>query len=1408
MYRSRSASARLPRRGIILLVVLALLTLLALVGLTFVLYADAEAASARLHREAQSRQQADVEPELLLAYFLGQLVYDVDDDVGLDSCLRGHSLARLAYGWNPDDPVGNVTPFNGTGRLHEPVSFLAGGRAEVVDGYRLVNYTGFRGADGSLADGFLRDPERLGRRTSLAQPPGPYTGGFNAPYTYPDLNNLFLAAVKADGTVLLPSFHRPWTGFGPLGPENPNWYDATKPWLKYQVLRPRPADMGPGFPALEDAGGDVKNLIGAPGGNDSVWLDLGFPVLTSPDGRRYKPLFAPLIVDLDNRVNVNVHGNVRGAGNAHRSNQGWGPWEVNLGRVLTRQDEWANLLLGTAAPPRPGRYGRDGKPASAGAQAPPGPRPHVYAQVDFDGSNEGPGGAATGRIRLPGAGAPPRSCFPSFPAGYGNGSGGAPGTERWEHPLLANPFQPAGDDRRFAPADLEALLRYGDTGSQALTSELSRLCPANFDDPRARRLVTTLSFDLDRPGVAPWLFDRDDSAYRSPLASPDRPPTGPAVPFPALTLRGSARVPVDGEFRTPGEPADNPSSDWRSALAALGRVDLNRFLPPYPHQGRGTDPAAYSQAPLVSYADRFDADGEAVWEQFRAAQAARQRLADDLYRRLLAVTGVAAPADRARPTDAELTPRRWLAQLAVNVVDFLDEDDISTPFNFYTARDGGPGFDAGAVSAGNPELPRYWVFGTELPRVVLNEVLTEYEPPPDPGPDPARPGAGRFDVRVWVELFNPLPAGPLPPGAQPQDARPVPLYVAPGGGKPGYGPYKVVLANTNRNPGGPLLPRPGNNDNVLGAPDMARAQTGDADFAGPVGTVGGSDPAAPPALAPQGFFLLGPPGTDARGTIAPPPASRPQPARQARSAAGPGATPWLKSPNLRYPVRFTPPDTWSPDYRRDGLTVLLRRLANPHLPPDPRPAVGSAPNPAYNPYVTIDYLEAVPLNDASDPAAGYASRGKLQPYAADPSQVVPQAPAPGPGTWHTLGRPNDPAPAGGHYDWLVHLDRQLISPIELLHVSGQPPHRLTHRFLGRDVLAGPPSRSVLAGPGLTLAGPGSGQARERPFDHRVPWFDETNRLYRVFEFLQTHDRVAGVSPGGRVPGKVNLNTVWDVETFRALCDPQPGNHFTLADVDAVFARLVALRTPAGAPGPDDRPFLGMAVGVSPKPGDAPYPPGGGALFPNGSGINDTFLRSADAGGDASTPRLLQVPGAAHPYQQFELLTKVFNHLTARSNVFAVWLTVGFFEVTDDTTRPVKLGAELGRAEGRHVRHRLFAVVDRTSLTVFSTTSNTPVSLPAGQGDVTATVRPARVDGTGANGRPWRIQAGSVLVIEPGSVREETVTVTAATPTSFTATFTRSHPAGFPIACRGNPGPWPRFDPRDDPEIVPYFSVID
>ena len=102
----------------------------------------------------------------------------------------------------------------------------------------------------------MRDPERYGPRTSLAAALNPQMGGLNVPYTYPDLHSHFLAAVRSDGTVLTPSFHREYL-FGRLDdPTNVNWTNAQG---KYKTLRPRPID-NPGFPYPEDRGGDVRNL--------------------------------------------------------------------------------------------------------------------------------------------------------------------------------------------------------------------------------------------------------------------------------------------------------------------------------------------------------------------------------------------------------------------------------------------------------------------------------------------------------------------------------------------------------------------------------------------------------------------------------------------------------------------------------------------------------------------------------------------------------------------------------------------------------------------------------------------------------------------------------------------------------------------------------------------------------------------------------------------------------------------------------------------------------------------------------------------------------------------------------------------------------------------------------------------
>ena len=376
--------------------------------------------------------------------------------------------------------------------------------------------------------------------------------------------------------------------------------------------------------------------------------------------------------------------------------------------------------------------------------------------------------------------------------------------------------------------------------------------------------------------------------------------------------------------------------------------------------------------------------------------------------------------------------------------------------------------------------------------------------------------------------------------------------------------------------------------------------------------------------------------------------------------------------------------------------------------------------------------------------------------------------------------------------------------------------------------------------------------------------------------------------GGRVPGKININMVFDKETLKAICDgndvPATGtpvhtcNWFNENQIcgdgpggDLFFNLLnllVLQRTPSGGvPGPNDSPFWSLATGpatgldAAGSSGDPLNPsaftnPGTGMQ----RGILNTLLRDITAPAlttPPTSPGLMMDPFAdsntsppspGHPYQRYQLLTKIFNNLTTRSNVFAIWLTVGFFEVARDPTTglyvtdtplsatnpppPVKLGAEIGSAESRQIRHRAFAIVDRTNLQVFSATSTAAVTAS------TAPYTPQTVSlGTITptymypfTGSP-SVQPGMVLVYEPNTDNEETVVVQSGS----TATFLRSHASGVPVICRGNPGPQAlygnpatinssgnpfvgicggtvtpirRYDPRQDTAVVPYFALID
>ena len=1415
------------RKGMILLVVVAFLAMFTVMGLTYLLHADNQLKNSidellALDMKEDPYKIIDLKPSVALDFFLEKFLYDQLDTVPLQgNAIRGQSLARNIYGGYVSGGL-NDKAFSGIGKLNKDFVIVG----STIKEWQMVNYS-FSNA---------LNPERLNDGGS-----GVKTSTWNAPYTYPDHNNFYLGWLKSDGTKVIPSFHRDAIFNSMAAPfANPNWTNAQG---KYFTPRPRPFDHGKDingnylFPYPDADGMDVKNLEGYPGGNDSIWIDVGSPVYTALDGRKYKILVAPLILDLDGRINVNVAGNVMGAGNTNASNQGWGPWEVNLSTALggtaNAITEAQQIIKGYSAGGAlllPGVYGTAGVPGgtnlpAVNAASPWGttaatPHPYItptYAMIDFNAKSE------IG-VNAPLALSNSFASFPTFSGNYNSNVVTNEFVVDGSHPSFVNPQRIKTGNSKFTNNELASLIRWSGQGSAPKATNLVNLLKNTlgadyiYDNSTiaVRNRITTLSADIQQSTLLPYSFSAAGGAspYISNFTYPTYPlsdtSTNPkSLPYP---LAKPLAFPIVGTTNiAPGSKSDFPSganlvTGVSPIVGYMKQINLNRNLNDYPKINTNFTNAGGGGGRYLNNTG------------YATAVSDRQNFATEIFNGLKLATGVEA---------SDFEANRYLAQLAANMVDYIDYDDVMTEF----------------IWKYDPDPTKYErVYGVELNKVVLNEVYAEIindptdkfpETPagsnkfpanamPDPDPLKDKP----FQVHFWVELMNPLPVAPVVVGSFENHAllEQDPRVVA--------GDSSVYQLEIRDQSAVDDIFKP---DNPLGItrPDVTgndRRKVLVSNFqpavAGGVG-VNLLAPAAGNYLGTEntanGFIVLG--SNTPFPNSGPMAADMPMPYSDINNIAN------IKKNELKYTIAIPDPaynkakfsTSSTPLQTTHKPSIVLRRLANPYMPPQT-----DATKPDYNPYVTVDVMNDIRVNDAVTNASddkkaapptveNRSSVVRQQPYQeavkkdvganlANPLVKQPQ---------HTFLRHNGTTitappvvPLGAAstdtmlklpFKWLMHLDRKLINSLEILNISGCKPSEVTQRF----------SNPIYV------------DSNNKQIENKAPWLDEASNLYRFLALADVQGYQQGTAFAGRQIGKININNIWDKEVFNALCDANANNNFTQAEVDTIFNNFLTGRSPTNLPAFGDNPLWGFGVGKS---------TGGDNWTSAARGIDNSVLRGAGTGSGVFDLLAVNVAGVTRDSnQRKELLSKIANNITTKSNVFGVWVTTGYFEVTDDTTNPPTLGAEIGKIAGRNIRHRMFAIVDRTNMSAFSTnlvdtgllstnpSPNPPTPLPTtlvpGVGacpNISAGMNVVNWIRTGVNqtGKTWSFSAGMLLTFDPNTDNEETVQLQDVGGGVLGATFTKNHAANCTIINRGNPGPWVGYDRTKDREVVPYAEIIE
>jgi hypothetical protein len=711
------------------------------------------------------------------------------------------------------------------------------------------------------------------------------TGGADEDYDIADFQNMFLAFLTGSVGIpptaaadILPSFHRPdliqfWVNkSGAM-----SWNDTAMTSMNPSATPPQPSLLQQtmlrpfgGGTAVDSNGmlyytpasgktiyGDHPYFTGSnpnfdpvngpwdvdtdgDGLADSVWVDLGSPVQTAPDGTVYKPLYAIMCLDLDGRLNLNAHGNVAQAQTGYTTpptgpfpgtgtyttssttqllyGSGFGPADINLaaGSALFTPTTYQTFFTGSS--PYESRYGELGTPAPLPGLTTAANSAddllslvkHYNYPMNFYSQNPytefGQPSDLWGRMAV---GIDFRG-QPVF-AFAGTSLGSAP-NETPNNPYALNLSQSrirnarsiGATDNPFSVAELERILRYPDLDASNLPDRLRallnlNLVPGNIGAPGVPYIVTTESFD---PPIASILPTTEMRAALKSYGSTLLPSTsGNIVGSLGLADLVAAKMSAVNSTATTPTAADLSALLWPEFLSGV-RFDVNRpfgngiddngnNVVDEPEEYGVNNEQAWSSAfpSAVQFAHDWDGDGNITSND---AVMARHYYARHLYVLMMLFMdsnypGWSTPANDAgmtAPLAKELMTRR-IAQWAINCVDFRDPDSIMTPFEYDVNPfvKTSPDTSAWAVD-GNPNTAdtstdRRVIWGAEYPDLLLTETGAFHD-------RRARDTANDTGSSAKVQSMPPDATGTLDQIRIPQGSLFVELYCTRNGSNPYY----------------------------------------------------------------------------------------------------------------------------------------------------------------------------------------------------------------------------------------------------------------------------------------------------------------------------------------------------------------------------------------------------------------------------------------------------------------------------------------------------------------------------------------------------------------------------------------------------------------------------------------------